>query len=465
MGKAWSISLRLLGSAVVWIIIPLAIALGVANLFLSGPVVTVLEEKMQSDLSKWIGFTKFSKNIDDDKDISFTNPTADEKYNRKGSGWFSQVTRVGGKAHGSAWRSKSQDFNPFPISEIELSPTPVRKNYSNAKELPLKALTQKVNNPYTGEEYYFSIFADVRTNIEDTEQINGQLRTRVIIASIILMAAIIIGVTFQVRFGLKPLSDLRVQINNVKTSGLKKVETDVAREIKPVAEALNDLFDYSDNQLERARFEVGNLAHSLKTPISIMRNEIKGNRDKNAAVFSAQLDNMERHVHSYLNSARAKVSAADRAQETSLLARARPWQKIMESSHRDKEFQFTIDVPENHVFIGSHTHLDDVLENLIENGCKWCKASLRVTSSVGPHPITGRGQLSIVVEDDGPGIPQEKRDFVLGRGNRADEQTPGTGLGLDIVRRIATDYGGEILLSTSKLGGLSVTVNLPGKAA
>ena len=463
MGKAWSISLRLVGSAVVWIIIPMFIALGAANLFLSDPVVSLLEEKMQTDLSEWISSTEFSK-VTHDTTVSFTNPTTDEKYNRKGSGWFSQVTRVGGKAHGSAWRSKSQSFNPFPISEIEMSPSPVRKNYSNAKELPLKALTRKVRNPHTGEAYYFSIFADVRTNIEDTEKINSQLRQRVIIASIILMAAIVIGVILQVRYGLKPLSDLRVQINNVKASGLKKVETDVAREIKPVVKALNDLFDYSDNQLERARVEVGNLAHSLKTPISIMRNEIRERRDEKGEVISAQLDNMERHVHSYLNSARAQVLPGDRANETPVFTRARPWQKIMESSHRDKEFKFTIDVPENHIFIGSHTHLDDVLENLIENACKWCQSSLRLTSFVAPHPITGRGQLSIVVEDDGPGIPEEQHAFVLGRGNRADEQTPGTGLGLDIVRRIATDYGGEIRFSTSKLGGLSVTVTLPGEA-
>jgi signal transduction histidine kinase len=136
----------------------------------------------------------------------------------------------------------------------------------------------------------------------------------------------------------------------------------------------------------------------------------------------------------------------------------------MKSSHRDKDFEFTIDVPESHIFNGSHAHLDDVLENLIENACKWCKTNFRLTSYVAAHPITGRGQLSIVIEDDGPGIPEEQRMFVLGRGNRADEETPGTGLGLDIVRRIATDYGGEILLSTSELGGLSVTVILPGEA-
>jgi len=107
-------------------------------------------------------------------------------------------------------------------------------------------------------------------------------------------------------------------------------------------------------------------------------------------------------------------------------------------------------------------HLDDILQNLIENACKWCKSRLHVTASLRPHPVTGDGQLSITVEDDGPGIPSEMRKYVIERGNRGDEKTPGSGLGLDIVRRIAADYGGEMELSSSNLGGLSARISLPG---
>lgn len=459
MGGAWSISLRLFGSAAIWIFIPLTIALLCANFILSATVVSPLDDKISADLEKFIQKTEFVPEAD--KEIVFKG-FWDEKYNRPGSGWFAQITPVGGPRRGHAWRSKSLDFDQFELLEIDPAPSVVRKEYSNAPEWSLKALTRKQRHPLTGQEYYFTIFADVRTNIEDTERLNNQVQNRVILVSIALIITIIIGVILQIKFGLKPLSDLKDQIVNKREGRQKSIDRNVAREIKPISEALNNLFNHNDLVLERARSEVGNLSHSLKTPISIIKNEAGKLSGDSAELVSAQIENIERHVMSYLDSARNTVLAADKGMQTAIAARIKPWSQIIRSSYPDKEITFTEEVSNDLVFNGSQMHLDDILQNLIENACKWCKSRIHVTASLRPHPVTGGGLLSITIEDDGPGIPSEMRQYVVERGNRGDEKTPGSGLGLDIVRRITTDYGGEMDFSTSDLGGLSVTISLPG---
>ena len=462
MGRTWSISLRLFGSAAIWIFIPLIIALLCANFILSATVVSPLEDKISADLEEFIEKTEFVPEAD--KEIVFKG-FADEKYSKSGSGWFAQITAVGGRRNDHAWRSKSLDFDQFKLSEIDPTSSVVRKEYSNAPEWTLKALTRKARHPLTGQEYYFTIFADVRTNIEDTERLNNQVQNRVILVSIALIITVIVGVILQVKFGLRPLSDLREQIINKKEGRQKSIDRNVPREIRPISEALNNLFDHNDVVLERARSEVGNLSHSLKTPISIIKNEAGKLSGNSAELISAQIDNVERHVTSYLDSARNTVLATDKGMQTDIAARIKPWSQIIRSSYPGKEITFTEEVPNDLVFNGSQMHLDDILQNLIENACKWCKSRLHVTASLRPHPVTGGGHLSITIEDDGPGIPSEMRKYVVKRGNRGDEKTPGSGLGLDIVRRITTDYGGQMELSTSDLGGLSVTISLPGTRA
>jgi len=459
MGGTWSISLRLFGSAAVWIFIPLAIALLCANFILGATVVLPLDDKINADLEEFIQKTEFVPEAEGE--VVFKG-FADDKYSRSGSGWFAQVTAVGGRRSGAAWRSKSLDFDPFRLSEIDPKASIVRKDYSNAPEWSLKALTRKARHPLTGQDYYFTILADVRTNIEDTEQLNNQVKERVILVSIALIITVIIGVILQVKFGLKPLSDLKEQIVNKREGRQESIDRNVAREIKPISEALNNLFDHNDVVLERARSEVGNLSHSLKTPISIIKNEAGKLSGDSSELVSAQIDNIERHVMSYLDSARNTVLAADKGMQTAIAARIKPWSQLIRTSYPDKKITFTEEVSDDLIFNGSQMHLDDILQNLIENACKWCKSRLHVTASLRPHPVTGDGQLSITVEDDGPGIPSGMRKYVVERGNRGDEKTPGSGLGLDIVRRIAADYGGEMELSSSNLGGLSARISLPG---
>ena len=460
MGRTWSISLRLFGSAAIWIFIPLTAALFLANIFLAEAIVTPLETKMEADLDEFVRKTEFVAVVDGE--ISFKG-FSDEKYTRPKSGWFAQITAVGSKRDGAAWRSRSLDFEPFRLAEIDPGPSIVRKSYTNAKDWSLKALTKKVSHTLNAQDYYFTILADVKTNIEDTERLNRQLRDRVNLVSLVLIIVIIIGVVLQVKYGLKPLSELKNQINNKREGKQKSIENDVAREIKPISEALNELFTHNDIVLERARSEVGNLSHSLKTPLSVMKNEVRELEGETANLLNAQIENIERHVMSYLDSARNTVLAADKTLSTPVLSRIVPWTEIVKKAFPDKNIAFTIRGSDGLIFTGSQMHLDEVLQNLIENGCKWCNAQLQLTAYFTRHPVTGHGQLSLVVEDDGPGVPKEKYQYVLGRGNRGDEKTPGTGLGLDIVRRIVNDYGGEIMLSRSDLGGLAVTISLPGE--
>lgn len=280
--------------------------------------------------------------------------------------------------------------------------------------------------------------------------------TSIGVALLLLAAGLIAAVVVQVRVGLRPLFALRREVTAVRTGRSERILGDYPSELEPLAAELNVLMTHTHEIVERQRTHVGNLAHALKTPLSVMMTEAAQQGGPLAEVVMRQATTMGQHVDHHLRRATAAARTQGQGESTPVAPVIEDLSRTLEKIFRDKLDEVEWDCPEDVSFRGERQDLLEIAGNVTENGCKWCRARVRVTArAVGDH------HFELVVEDDGPGLPSEKRGEVLRRGARLDEHTPGSGLGLAIVDELARAYGGSIALGDSKLGGLQVTIVLP----
>jgi len=261
------------------------------------------------------------------------------------------------------------------------------------------------------------------------------------------------------RFALRPIDRLSAAIESVREGESVAVTGSYPREIAPLAEEVNELLASNAQIIERARNQVGNLAHGLKTPIAVLRNEAGAQKGGLADVVLAQSAKMSAMVSTYLDRARLTARTdlvgkkADAAQILLRLSR------VMAKIHPDVAItQPPVDagLP---WFRGDETDLEEMAGNLLDNACKW--SSGRVELRLDAERGTAGTMLLIRIDDDGPGLSEPDAQKVLRRGVRLDEKTPGSGLGLDIVKELVDVYGGTLTLKRSTLGGLQVELRLP----
>lgn len=278
-----------------------------------------------------------------------------------------------------------------------------------------------------------------------------------LVALVLMAAGLIAAVVVQVRVGLKPLFDLGAEIAEVRKGRVQRLSGDYPREIKPLSDELNALLDYNQEVVERQRTHVGNLAHALKTPLSVMLTEARQKGGPLSEVVERQSELMRAQVDHHLRRARAAARAQTAGERTAVEPVLDELAVMLERVFQDKGVEIDWRAPEDLCFRGERQDLQEIVGNLIENACKFGRSRVRVTAEPGPL----EGRLTIVVDDDGPGLPADRRQEVLKRGARLDESAPGSGLGLSIVDELARAYGGQVSLSDSPWGGLRATLVLP----
>ena len=283
-------------------------------------------------------------------------------------------------------------------------------------------------------------------------------------ALLILGLGLVIAVFLQVQIGLRPLYDLRNEIANVRKGRAPRIERDYPLEIAPLAEQVNQLLDHNQEVVERQRTHVGNLAHALKTPLSVMLAEsgdTKGDRAALAEIVRRQSEVMKGQVDHHLRRARAAARAAHGLGERTPVAEVLDEMAVMlERVFQTKGVEIDWRAPDELGFLGERQDLQEILGNLIENACKWSARRVRISAGA-----SGLGQMIVVVEDDGPGLPQDQREAAMKRGARMDEDAPGSGLGLSIVDDLTRAYGGRLTLAASDMGGLKAVLELPAAEA
>jgi signal transduction histidine kinase len=295
--------------------------------------------------------------------------------------------------------------------------------------------------------------AEDRTPVDKDAQ---RFAVRTAVALVLLGAGIILAVFIQVRIGLQPLFALKREVASLRRGRSEQVTGDYPAELAPLAQELNALVAHNREVVERQRTHVGNLAHALKTPLSVMMEEARISPGSLADTVSRQAQTMQTQVEHHLRRARTAARSQSSRERTPLAPVLDELARTLEKIFRDKGVEIEWDVPDDLAFQGERQDLLEMAGNAMENAAKFSSGHVRVTAERLPGE-----RLRLNIEDDGPGVAPERREEMLERGSRMDESAPGSGLGLSIIDDLARAYGGSIGLDDSDLGGLKVCLELP----
>ncbi len=433
--------------AAVWITALLALGGFALDRVLADSLRSNFDEQLASNLKAMINTAE----LDEVGEVRLLRPLGDQRFSEPYSGLYWQVSG-GGTA-------------PFPSRSLwdrQLDPPPRGADcrqpcsYDSAVFAgePLRVMGRSVRLPGAQTAFYFQVAQSSR----DLERQLARTRSILVWSLSVLGLGLIAMAGLQSTYGLAPLRRVSDAIAEIRTGRAQRVQSRFPVEVAPLVTEINELLAHSEAQAEAARRHAGNLAHALKTPMSVLIGEAQGRDDPLARAVEAQVQVMRRHVDHQLARARA---AGRRAAST---ARTPAWpalEAIVRTVERIHQGRVTIDLAGDKAaaFQGERQDLEEMVGNLVENAAIHGGGRAFVTvESDGP-------MLRILVEDDGRGIPEGQRARLFERGERLDTDKPGTGLGLAIVKEVAELYGGRVELAESEdLGGLLVVLSLPRAA-
>lgn len=280
-----------------------------------------------------------------------------------------------------------------------------------------------------------------------------------------LMLLLLLSLAALLRKVLAPLRRLEREIHEVEEGRSEMLGSGYPRELSGVARHLNALLVGERKRVARYRDTLGNLAHGLKTPLAVMRSTLSHDVGADTArrTIGTEIDRMTDIIEHQLKRAAASGGALLGQAPVPVAAVAADLRAALLKVYSRKDLSIELTIPEDSHFIGDRGDLMELLGNLMDNACKWCRERVRVSVALEDGPAGGRENLALTVEDDGPGIAEENRAKVLERGVRTDEKVPGHGLGLAMVHDTVDLYGGRLIVDASPLGGARFSLRLPGK--
>jgi signal transduction histidine kinase len=378
------------------------------------------------------------------------------------SGWYWQIGRIDTERDSEQQirTSKSLFASKLPrLVDLGFVPKAngIAEGYAKGPDDRLLRIVERVIDLGDEGRYIVAVAGDSEEVVREIRQFNFAL-----LATFLVLALALAGVSLaQVRFGLGPLSNLRKSLGQIRNGEAQRIEGEYPKEIAPLAEELNLLLDANHEIIERARTHVGNLAHALKTPLSVIVNEADTEKSLLAEKVKEQTIVMRDQVQYYLDRARAATRAASVGSVTDIepvvASMARTFTKVCQS----RGISFQTSVMDGAKFRGERQDLEEMLGNLVDNAGKWAHSAVQIAVERGPDIAPERPSVVINIDDDGPGLPKSKRQEATRRGRRLDETKPGSGLGLSIVVDLAQLYGGAFSFDESPMGGLRAKLTLP----
>ncbi|MBA2124680.1 histidine kinase [Hyphomicrobium methylovorum] len=294
------------------------------------------------------------------------------------------------------------------------------------------------------------------------EETIAKFRARLSSALSLVGLGLLAATVFQVRFGLLPLRRIERGLASIRSGKVERLEGKLPAEIEPLQTELNALIESNQDIIDRARTQVGNLAHALKTPLAVIINEARDDSTKAGEKVAEQAQLMRDQIGHYLDRARMAARAGVIGRVTPVEETVEPLIRTIERIHAEKGIAISFTIEDGAKFQGEKQDLEEMLGNLLDNACKWGRSRVYLAASIEPQEVaTRRRQIRISVEDDGPGLSAEERTKIGKRGLRLDESKPGSGLGLSIVNDLAASYHGRLALEASGHGGLKAILFLP----
>jgi signal transduction histidine kinase len=390
--------------------------------------------------------------------------TGEPLFETPKSGWYWQIEKLLGQ-QSEIKRSASLPEPGLPSLDeqrIPIRPDGFRDGYIFGPDNRRLRVIENLIDLGNDGQFVVTVAADATEMEDDVGDFNYALVLTLASLGIVFIATAL----FQVRFGLRPLSRISRALHGIRTGRAERLEGEFPEEVAPLAREVNALIDTNREIVMRARTHVGNLAHALKTPLSVLLNETSGRADAVAVKVREQVGLMRDQVQHHLERARIAARVAVPGTVIAVKPVVEGVLRTMEKIHRERAPKLAARYESDVRFHGEQQDLEEMIGNLVDNACKWAKTRVDVAVSAADPGGGGRPFFRIAVDDDGPGLPHEARQAVLTqRGRRLDESKPGSGLGLSIVSDLAHLYDGRLELGTAPLGGLRAELVLPAAEA
>ena len=437
-----SLTRRILVIAALWITALLFLGGFALDRVLTASIVRNFDDQLEYVLNSMIAASE----IGPDGEVRFNRPPADQRFIEPYSGVYFQISGTGADTFPSRslWdrrlrvSDRHRDLNVHVYDSNEFAGEPLRIAERDVL-LPGSKLWWRFQVAQSRE----MIDAQIR-----------QLRSTLFWSFLALGIGLLILAALQTLYGLWPLRRVRQDVAAIRSGAKTRITEDFPNEVRPLTDEINQLLAHSEEQAEEARRHAGNLAHALKTPLTVITNAATADAPDLADTVCREATVMRRQVDHHLARARAIGRRASAHARSSVWESAEAVQRAVDRLYED----VTVDIAGDkkaEVRV-ERQDLDEMIGNLIENAAKYGGGRVFVTVERNDSVI------DILVEDDGPGIPEQQREAIFQRGARLDTDKPGTGLGLAIVRDVAEIYGGRITLEESEdLGGLLARLSLP----
>ena len=456
--RANSLALRLFFSAATWTVVILV----VTGIVLTSLYRSAVERAFDRRLEVYLRTHASDVATPDEASDKFPQSLGEPLFELPLSGWYWQVTRLDTarpdvRSSRSLWDSTLPHLGNLGVSA---GPGGARQGYVEGPEDQRLRLVERVIDLGDEGRFLVAVAGDAAEIDEETRGFDRAL----LITFTVLAVVLLLITTFQVRFGLAPLNRISEGLAAIRSGATERLEGNFPVEVAPLARETNALIDANREIVMRARTHVGNLAHALKTPLSVMMNEATTHPDDPlASKVREQTEIMSDQVTRHLERARLAARVAVIGTVTDVRQVVTALARTMEKIHRDRGIAIVLDAPEDARFRGERQDLEEMIGNLVDNACKWAQSRVAVEAFSEKRDGTGnRRVVHIVVDDDGPGLSPQQREQVARRGRRLDETKPGSGLGLSIVVELASLYGGGLTLGTAPIGGLRAELVLPG---
>ena len=452
-----SLRLRLIAMAALWCTVALVVAWVVLSALFADQVRRGFDDRLAALLEGVVAASEWEEQEDASQTPSQTpslrRPLPDPRFQQPLSGWYWQIS----DDSGPLLRSRSLWDGTLPkVDAQDRKDGRIFQDIVGPNGLPLRMAVQRLTLTGVKGAILFQLAGDSTASKADITRFDQLLAIALVVLGLGLIAAMVL----QVQIGLRPLAQIGRSLAAIRAGRAEQLQGAFPSEIQPLADEIDTLLGHQAAVINRARGHAGDLAHALKTPLAVLGNEAAEVEGALGAQVRRQVVEMRRQVDRHMARARTAAAAGVLGARCEVRPVVDELARVLGRLHQDPGVEITIEgsVSEggaNVAFAGEREDLQEMLGNLMDNACQWAGGSVRIQISVRD------GGLVIAVDDNGPGLPPERRAEVLARGGRLDESKLGSGLGLTIVADMAELYQGALGLGKSDLGGLSVRLTLP----
>ena len=450
--RAKSLAFRLFVSAAAWVLVVIPIAAVLLSSLYRQSIERNFDARLDVYMTSLVAASTAEGGAVPETPDSLGAPIFDIPF----SGWYWQIKALKGNERPLFVSDSLLDQQLDLPSQDGVPPddTLTRRSYGTGPDDENVRMVEREIRPgaNASDGYSYAVAGDAAEIDDDL----AQFTTMLVLALVILGVGLTVATFFQVRFGLLPLRAIRHDLAAIRSGDAEKLEGELPDEIKPLQTELNALIQSNRDVVERARTHVGNLAHALKTPLSVISNEARAHDGSLSDKVVEQAELMRTQITHHLDRARVAARSGVIGGVTDVEPTLMALKRALDRIYGEKGIDLSVSVDPGLSFQGEKQDFEEMTGNLIDNACKWANGSVAVTAR-----RLSDDMISVFVDDDGPGLTKAERERVVKRGQRLDESKPGSGLGLSIVADLAHLYKGRLALENAEGGGLSARLTLP----